>query len=352
MLDTDLREENLYLIACDQEPTPTLLESIRKHPACYPALAAWTVYVEQTGQKIQPPDPPLLTELSLQDNEPDALEAEPDTVESHAVKKLVRKPKEAAPLPAKTSKSTLYKIAILVAISVVLIVVLFLTMTTKAIQHPAAPKAAVKNDSAQLENTADLTASGEGFICQAKGSIITCWGQANHGQLGAGAASTEHVGKISLGKPVTALAAGADFACATTGIGVTCWGDNRWRQASDSDAQIMEPTRLRAFAGKKVTSLAAGELHACVVASGKLYCWGSGFSGQLADGKEGAKASAVKEIPVPEGEKLKQVMSSRFGSCVKVVSGKVFCWGANEGQRIAEGDTEILGLTEMKAANG
>ena len=34
MLDDDLREENLYLIASGQDPSKELLEEIRNHPAC------------------------------------------------------------------------------------------------------------------------------------------------------------------------------------------------------------------------------------------------------------------------------------------------------------------------------
>ena len=364
MLDKDLREENLFLIACDEEPTKELLTDIREHPACYPALAAWTNYVEATGQRPVPPDPPVVGEDDPAGAVEDPEDLPPAPSETVAEAKPVKgkkklalgKPKDvsgSAPLPAKNARRTMIVVSVVVGFVLLVLLIGAIVAGTQGSAHGAKPSEtpAETNTAEAAPVSEPLTVSGEGFICRAEGRNVTCWGQSHLGQLGAGASSPNHVGEINLDGNVTQMSAGADFACATTGKGVTCWGDNRWRQAADSDAQIMAPTPVQALEGKKVTSLASGELHTCAIAGGKLYCWGSGFSGQLADGQEGAKASGVKEIPLPEGEKPLTVMASRFGSCLTTDKKKVYCWGANDGQRIAEGEAQYLGLTEMKASH-
>lgn len=368
LLDTDLREENLFLIASDQEPTPELLEEIKNHPAAYPALVAWAEYVETSGHKVPPPDPPVLSQPEFQDDydyEPDEDfedldnfgESRPQPVARRGTTRpkprVARDSGSGAPLPTKNTKRTLGIVLGFVAGLVVVCVVGMVIASVISSQPARKPAPSVKatKTAAPAPTSGSVSASGEGFVCHAVGKKVLCFGQSSLGQLGSSANPGVHVGEVVLDAPVNMLSAGADFACANTTKGVSCWGDNRWRQAADTEAQIIGPTLVEALKGKKITSLASGELHTCAVADSKIYCWGSGFSGQLADGKEGPLASGVKEIPLPKGEKPQTVMASRFTSCAVMKSGKTYCWGSNEGQRIAEGEAQHLGLTEMKVSD-
>lgn len=348
MLDDDLREENLYLIASGQDPSKELLEEIRNHPACYPKLDAWAEYVEKTGTKIDPPPPPAMeAPVEVEDPSVDDVTAPPLEPTGHKRGLLRGKNVESgAPLPVKNQRM-IFAVAGIAGVLLVGAVISVVVLQAGSGNAKAAPTPA-KTVTAQPVIEKALTVSGDGFVCSAKGKTVTCLGQNNLGQLGDGGPSPNHTGKISLVKPVKLLSSGADFVCASSGKGVTCWGDNRWKQSGDNVNPTIAPTEISALHGKTVVSLASGELHTCAITSEKkLYCWGSGFSGQLGDGKEGEKASGVKEMTLPEGQIPLSVTSSRFGSCVTMKSGKTFCWGSNEGNRIAEGEAQYLGMTEM-----
>lgn len=342
MLAEDLQADNLYTIASNTPPTAQLLAEIQEHPACYPKLKAWASYVQATGEATPVPAPPVAGAQALEVEE----EVKP-VVEAKASRARLfgaKKPSPGyAPLPAKNRRNLFLALGGVVGVAALIGGVVFL----QSHRSTPEPAQAAPSNKVEVPAVSGLTASGDGFVCEANGNKVECFGQNHLGQLGAGMASKEHKGEIKLEGPVKQLVAGADFACASTGKGVTCWGDNRWRMVGDTDTQILPPTPLGFFVGKPVDSLAAGELHACVVSEKKLYCWGSGFSGQLADGQEGPKASGVKEIPLPEGQTPKSVVSSRFGSCVETTKAKLYCWGSNEGARIAEGESQYLGLTDM-----
>ncbi|MFC5369469.1 RCC1 domain-containing protein [Arcanobacterium bovis] len=330
MLDKKLPPENLYRIAVEatsSDLTPELLHDLETHPNSWPALGSWARYIFETGDLITPPQP----------TRSDSTDEDQDSISSTRTRK-------------RFEGRRLRVVGIIAGSLVIMSVAGFAAYQAFArTDTPAEPAPlAVPAKPAVEDPLGGLTATGASFTCNAADKTIICIGQNTLGQLGSGAASSDHVVKLVLDEKVEYVSAGADFACAATASNVTCWGDNRWRQAGDTDTQVLPPTKVP-LAGKNIEALATGDVHACAIASSKLYCWGSDYAGQLGSGKQGVKASGVKEIKLPGDDKPVSVKALRFGTCASSSSGKLYCWGANNDKRLSDDGAPVLGITEMKA---
>ncbi|MBR5950291.1 MAG: hypothetical protein IKZ87_02540 [Actinomycetaceae bacterium] len=200
--------------------------------------------------------------------------------------------------------------------------------------------------------TGALTAAGDGFVCYADGSEITCLGQNSRAQLGDYSNQDTHSNSFSLSGDVVSLVAGKDFACATSGQGLTCWGDNRWKQAGDLDDIALEPTEVPTFKNKTVSSISAGENFACALVEDEIYCWGADNAAQLGSGVQGSDANGIKRVSLPEGVKPVRLISSGFSTFFETDKGEWYGFGANQEGRISSDAVPYLPPTPVGQSTG
>ena len=321
MLDPNLTEENLEAIARNRAVLdPATLHELANHPAAWAELRAWAETCIDSGE--------------ITDIDEYVMPAEPAV----------------APLPAKHRHTKRWILGVGMCTALAIAGGAVASTQTGGAQPPKDGETVDVSPSATPSPVPTdvfdgLTASGDGFSCTAGQDTITCRGQNNRGQLGEGATPAHEV-VIDFAN-VAVLSAGKDFVCASNGQGVTCWGDNRWRQAGNSDEEVLAPTQIPVLQDKEIDSLSAGEIHVCATSSGTVTCWGSDYSGQLGSGSQGPEASGPVEVVLPEGGEALTVVSSRFGACASTTDEKVLCWGANNDGRISDEEAAILPVTEV-----
>src|SRR5690606_19769850 len=88
-----------------------------------------------------------------------------------------------------------------------------------------------------------------------------------------------------------------------------------------------------------LSGASAGALHTCAEGSdGKLYCWGENLDGQLGDGTDTQRFTAV-EVQAPEGVTLSGVVAGGHHTCASGSDGKLYCWGRNPNGQLGDGTT-------------
>ncbi len=251
-------------------------------------------------------------------------------------------------------------------------------------------------------------AVGDGHACaRTRAGRALCWGAADRGQLGSGRRAEGHeafraspqnvaapAGDGPLA-PIAQLGAGSSFSCALLGDGrVACWGDNGsgelgarqagrdsprplWVDGIDDALQIAVGSshacaRLRRGGVRcwghdaygqahpppldDVRELAAGGYHSCArLGSGQVVCWGMWSNGQLGRPRD---PSATIATPVVGEHGLgllsgvAQIACSYAGSCARLDSGRVVCWGAgNDSDRRHEPAAVLVGAQGPELRN-
>ena len=129
--------------------------------------------------------------------------------------------------------------------------------------------------------------SGYDHVCGIgqDGSLVTCWGSNQHGELGRGEGSEwELPDRTTNGFPFRSLALGAGLSCGLSdGAGAYCWGANGWGQTGSGleDPALPEPARV-VSGDWTFAKVGAGMRHACALTEGgEAYCWGDNSDGQL-----------------------------------------------------------------------
>ena len=173
------------------------------------------------------------------------------------------------------------------------------------------------------------------------GGGIKCWGFNNSAQLGDGTQTTRRtaVDVSGLSTGVSATTAGSSHTCAlTSGGGVRCWGDNLLGQLGDGT----QTSRLTAVEvsglSSGVSAIAAGEWHTCgLTTKGGLKCWGGNGWGQLGDGTTGIRLTAMDVGGLGSG--VSAVATGRNHTCALTTSGGLKCWGNNASGQLGDGTT-------------
>jgi len=172
---------------------------------------------------------------------------------------------------------------------------------------------------------------------------IKCWGRADYGQTGDGAASppltrplpTDVLGLTS--SDVVELAAGLNHTCArlTTG-GMKCWGWNALGQLGDSTyTGRTAPVNVLDLT-ESVVSMAAGDQHTCATtASGKAECWGDNRHGQLGDNQTEDYRTAPGDVSGIDA--AVHVAAGADQTCSVSRLGQLTCWGYNPFGQIGDG---------------
>jgi alpha-tubulin suppressor-like RCC1 family protein len=126
-----------------------------------------------------------------------------------------------------------------------------------------------------------------------------CWGSAEYGELGDGAAFKPGLPGpatpvlVRLISSTSLISAGVNQTCAVERrAGTYCWGRGTEGQLANGDAAnfaIRQP--IKGDIAFDILST-GGTTHACGISSGILYCWGTGRAGQL-----GAGANTISHEP-------------------------------------------------------
>lgn len=126
-----------------------------------------------------------------------------------------------------------------------------------------------------------------------------------------------------------ALAVGAEHSCAITALHeLYCWGKNEYGQLGDGtntdrNTAVALPSALR------FDHVAAGGAHTCAITTeGELYCWGRNFWGQIGDGSAVTRTTPTRIAPELH---FAAVVASSEGTCALATSGAVYCWGFMDG---------------------
>ncbi len=171
------------------------------------------------------------------------------------------------------------------------------------------------------------------------GGAVKCWGDNLSGQLGDGS-NTNRLAAVDvsgLGSGFTALATGEAHTCAlTVGGGVKCWGDNVNGQLGDgSTAQRLVAVDVSALSGG-VSAIAAGVAHTCaVMMGGGVSCWGTNAFGQLGNGDNTQRLTPINVSGL--GVAVSAIDAGGFHTCARTAVGGVLCWGNNQRGQLGDG---------------
>ena len=167
---------------------------------------------------------------------------------------------------------------------------------------------------------------------------IYCWGHSNgEGQLGIGYTSN-FAYAVSVTPLKVLTPAGVQFASVTTGLEHSCalsttgtgycWGDNyQGLYGNNSYADSWVPTPMIVPNNEKLTQISTGWYHTCVITiSDKTWCFGRGDFGELGTGTTlGGKT--YRTPLVPSGTQFKTLSAALGTTCAIDQVDKVWCWG-------------------------
>lgn len=187
--------------------------------------------------------------------------------------------------------------------------------------------------SAGYSHTCGLTVAGAAL----------CWGDNGYGQLGDGTL-TERLGPVQVVLPASttlrAIQAGFNATCGVDAQGgAWCWGTRATLGGGSTADQ--EPLPKRVVAPGVAFSAVAIFSHACgTTVGGPLYCWGPNVAGVLGDGTD---ISRVLPAPVAAspGTMFATAVIGGLHSCAVSTAGALFCWGANGGGQLGDGNAPV-----------
>ena len=193
---------------------------------------------------------------------------------------------------------------------------------------------------------------------------VKCWGLGNQGQLGGGSATVKASNPLptdvlGLTSGVVAIAASDGNTCAlTTSGGVKCWGDGVFGTNGDGSTLARNTPVDVVGLSSGVAAIAVGGLNACALTTaGGMKCWGYNATGQLGDGTNTNRNTAVDVAGLTSGV---IAISVNFDRSCALLSGKgVKCWGTNTNGGVGDNTTtnrntptDVLGLSSGVAALG
>lgn len=188
------------------------------------------------------------------------------------------------------------------------------------------------------------------------GGVARCWGRDRFGALGNGPlGDSESPGDVVSDSSYVTIASGVEFSCASTGSGYTdCWGLGQQAQHGNGSFEDSQ-TPVAGAVGVAPVQLVAGSTYGCARdGGGTVTCWGRTNSlpteldepltlSAIFTGFE--DACGVEEtrslwcwntrtlyptaVDLSDGS-AESAAASPVHTCAATVSGRVYCWGAND----------------------
>jgi len=245
---------------------------------------------------------------------------------------------------------------------------------------------------AELElPAATAIAVGSQHACVISSMQVTCWGEDNHGALGAHRACPDQSscvlgpGIMPTLPPIRAIAAGDDVTCATTmDDEVMCWGNADGGRLGGSIVSALDPpVPVMLSPGKPlhvarvvirdatvcaidrsqqgwcwggvygakpthldltgVVDLSINGDHGCAIANTGLVCWGNNVNGQVDPAQAAACPRGCTVAPMPVALAATRVVVGARHTCALDGAGNVWCWGDNEDGQLARKDAFLTG---------
>ena len=165
--------------------------------------------------------------------------------------------------------------------------------------------------------TCGLTSAGAAF----------CWGL-----LGAGilydSAGIEQPVPAGSGESFTTLAVGRLFICGLhAGGSASCWGNDSFGALGDGGTPRVQTTPVPVAGGLTFSSISASGVHVCgLTGAGAGYCWGANTGGPLGNG-DSTGAAVFSPTPVAGGLTFASIAAGVNRTCALTPAGKAYCWG-------------------------
>lgn len=176
-------------------------------------------------------------------------------------------------------------------------------------------------------------AVGHRHGCAIAGGDVYCWGEALYNGTTGGGKDTAIPTPFAEPMAQTVYAGTYATAIGRTDDSAVAWGLNSNGAAGVGNALVATPTGAgnpQAVAVPPVLDLAYSSTHGCGVVSGTVYCWGANSAGQLGRG-----STSTREVtPAPVTGLASDVVEVAVGegfSCARRANGEVWCWGRNLG---------------------
>lgn len=178
--------------------------------------------------------------------------------------------------------------------------------------------------------------TGGQHSCAVKGGKVYCWGQNLHGQVGDGTSNNDRTTPVEVRilTEVSTVSIGGSHSCALkTNGGLYCWGDNTNGQVgNNSTADQTEPLLILS----NVRTFVTGSIHTCaILTSGGVKCWGGNSRGSLGDGTKTQRLTPV-DVQGLSGSPV-ALAAVRDHTCVLYANGTAQCWGANDAGQVGDG---------------
>ncbi len=192
-----------------------------------------------------------------------------------------------------------------------------------------------------------IAAGGLHSLALSSTGQVYAWGDNSSGQLGNDTASNSPVpipvsaGAIPAGTKIVQIAAGYAHSLALSSTGqIYAWGLNVNLQLGSNATGYESPVPVAVSAGAippgtRITQIAAGGAHSLALSStGRIYAWGNNDYGQLGnDDRPNASPVpvAVSAGAIPRGTRIARIVAGHTHSLALSSAGKVYAWGANDG---------------------
>ena len=203
--------------------------------------------------------------------------------------------------------------------------------------------------------------SGAGHTCGVTESgKVFCWGLNDEGHVGADwvTRGIEEPHMLPGNQFWVQVSAGHDHSCALTNDGVAwCWGDNVTGHLGSGGnyARSFEPVRVAS--AETFTTVLAGYYQSCALTTaGRMYCWGRNDQGQIGDGSNENRFTAV---PVSGDLTFRALGGGDAFMCGITTNGSTWCWGSNRNGELGDPSipsqatpTQVQGLPELSRIYG
>lgn len=140
------------------------------------------------------------------------------------------------------------------------------------------------------------------------------------------------------------LSAGSYFTCAITSTGgVACWGSNSHGQLGNGTVGGVQLRPEKVNLPAVAVEVEAGERHACaLLVTGAVYCWGANEKGQLGDNSTTTRGTPAPVWGFSGGGRATSALSvsaATAHTCLVKLDRTAWCWGDNQWGQIGDGTT-------------